>query len=274
MSTSVERFDESARRKADRFGETIVRRGELLRHPVYTRVLHWLVAISFVLALLSGFAIYSPWLFRWLTPLFGGGPLTRLLHPWFGLFFDLFFFFQFLNWFAPMAWTAADRRWLRRIKEYTTNEEKLEAEDVGFFNGGQKLYFWAIVISGLFFLITGLLMWFDNAVPRWLVAVSYVLHDIAALVMLGGFIIHIYEGTAAQPGTFQAMTNGTVREEWAWTHHPAWYAQVTGRDPRTDYERARHRQQERARAIEAWEREQDARERSSAEATAAELPER
>ena len=89
MST-VDRFDERARRTADRLGETIVHRGELLRHPVYTRVLHWAVAIFFVLSLLSGFAIYSPWLYRWLTPLFGGGPRTRALHPWFGLLFDFF----------------------------------------------------------------------------------------------------------------------------------------------------------------------------------------
>ncbi|MFL6210789.1 MAG: formate dehydrogenase subunit gamma [Pyrinomonadaceae bacterium] len=242
MSSAVERFDDEARREASRYGRTVVHRGELLRHPVYTRVLHWLVALCFVLSLLSGFAIYSPWLFRWLTPLFGGGPLTRLLHPWFGLCFNLCFFFQFLNWFAPMMWTKADSKWMRRIKAYTTNREKLEPEDVGFFNGGQKLYFWAIVVSGLLFLITGLLLWFDNTMPRWLVAVSYVLHDIAALVMLGGFIVHIYEGTAAQPGTFQAMTDGTVSEKWAWTHHPAWYKEVTGRNPRADYERARRRQ--------------------------------
>ena len=104
-------------------------------------------------------------------------------------------------------------------------------------------------------------MWFDDVVPRWLVAVSYVLHDIAALAMLAGFIIHIYEGTAAQPGTFPSMTNGTVTEEWAWTHHPAWYAEVTGRDPREDYERARRRQAERHHAMDDWEREQDERER-------------
>ena len=67
-------------------------------------------------------------------------------------------------------------------------------------------------------------------------AVSYVLHDVAALLMLGGFIVHIYEGTAAQPGTFRAMTRGTVEKRWAWTHHPAWYRAVTGRDPRADYE--------------------------------------
>ncbi|HYY93617.1 MAG TPA: formate dehydrogenase subunit gamma [Pyrinomonadaceae bacterium] len=261
MSTSAERFDERARREAARHGRTVVHQGELLRHPVYTRLLHWLVAISFVLSLLSGFAIYSPWLFRWLTPLFGGGPLTRLLHPWFGLAFDLFFCFQFVNWFAPMLWTESDRRWIRRLRDYITNREKREPGDVGFFNGGQKLYFWAIVGSGLLFLVTGLLMWFDNVVPRWLVALSYVVHDIAALVMLGGFIIHVYEGTAAQPGTFRAMTDGTVTEEWAWTHHPAWYKEATGRDPREDYERESRRQQDRARAAEAEEREQDARAR-------------
>ena len=247
MSTSVERFDEKARRELGRHGQTVVHRGELLRHPVYTRVLHWSVAISFVLSLLSGFAIYSPWLYRWLTPLFGGGPMTRFLHPWFGLVFTIAFFFQFLNWFAPMHWTAGDSRWMRRLRAYVSNTEKVEPNDVGFFNAGQKLYFWTIAASAVLFLITGLLLWFDHIVPRWLVAVSYVVHDLSALVMLAGFIIHIYEGTAAQPGTFRSMTDGTVTKEWAWTHHPAWYEEVTGRDPRDDYERAREQQQQGAR---------------------------
>ncbi len=247
MSTSVERFDEKARRTFSRHGQTVVHRGELLRHPVYTRVLHWSVAVSFILSLLSGFAIYSPWLYRWLAPLFGGGPMARFLHPWFGLLFDIVFCFQFLNWFAPMHWTRADSSWTRRLREYVSNREKLEPKEVGFFNAGQKLYYWTIAVSAVLFLITGLSMWFDNVVPRWIIAVSYVVHDIAALVMLAGFIIHVYEGTAAQPGTFQAMTSGTVREEWAWTHHPGWYAQVTGRDAREDYEQARQHQAERQR---------------------------
>src|SRR6266542_3559815 len=187
MSTSVESFDERARRKADRLGTTVVHRGELLRHPVYTRVLHWLVAVCFVLSLLSGFAVYSPWLFRFLTPIFGGGPMTRYLHPWFGLFFNFFFFFQFLNWFVPMSWTSADSRWFRRIREYTTNKSRMEPDEVGFFNGGQKLYFWAIVASGLLFMITGLLMWVDDSMPRWVIAASYVFHDLAALPLIATF---------------------------------------------------------------------------------------
>ena len=244
MSATAKNLDEKVRGAFARVGTTRVRPGELLRHPVYTRVLHWSVAIFFILSLLTGFAIYSPWLFYWITPLFGGGPRTRALHPWFGLLFEVFFLFQFLNWVAPMAWREADRRWVKRMRQYVTNENATEPEDVGFFNGGQKLYFWAIVVSGVLFLITGLLIWFDDVVGRWIVAISYVIHDLAALLMLAGFIIHIYEGTAHQPGTFRSMIDGTVTERWAWTHHPAWYRTVTGRDAREAYERERRRRED------------------------------
>ncbi|HEU4871260.1 MAG TPA: formate dehydrogenase subunit gamma [Pyrinomonadaceae bacterium] len=234
MSSSVERFDREARDEFGRYGRTVVHRGELLRHPVYTRVLHWSVAITFILSLLSGFAIYSPWLYRWLTPLFGGGPMTRFLHPWFGLAFTITFFFQFLNWFVPMTWNEDDTRWMKRMRAYVSNREKREPPETGFFNGGQKLYFWVIAFSAILFLITGILLWFDHVVPRWIVAVSYVLHDIAGLIMLAGFIIHVYEGTAAQPGTFRSMIDGTVSRAWARTHHPAWFNRVTEEESRED----------------------------------------
>jgi len=91
MGTAVERFDEEARRKFDAIGRNEVYPGELLRHRVYTRFLHWMVALFFFLALFSGFGIYLPWLFRWFTPIFGGGALSRELHPWFGLAFVFFF---------------------------------------------------------------------------------------------------------------------------------------------------------------------------------------
>ena len=227
MTTAVERFDDEARRRVNAHGQTTIREGELLRHPVYTRVLHWAVAIFFLLAFLSGFALYTPWLYHAFTPIFGGGAMTRLLHPWFSLGFVVFFALQMLNWIIPMTWTA-DIPWMRRIRTYVTNDEKLEPEDVGFFNGGQKLYFWAIVVSALVFLVTGLPMWFPQTFGRVAVAIGYVLHDVAALVMLVGFIVHIYESTAQQPGTFQAMTRGTVTKRWAWTHHPAWYRAPPG----------------------------------------------
>jgi formate dehydrogenase subunit gamma len=238
MNMAVERFDERARQLVGAYGRTAVRDDELVRHPVYTRVLHWSVAGFFLLALMSGFAIYSPWLFRVMTPFFGGGPTTRLLHPWFSLGFVACFALQFLNWLQPMTWTADDRRWIRRLRAYVTNTDRLEPDYVDFFNGGQKLYFWAIVLAAVLFLVSGISMWFPTAFGRGVVSVSYVLHDLAALVMLGGFVLHLYEGTAASPGTFRSMVRGTVDRRWAWTHHPAWYRKYTTGDRRTDPARA------------------------------------
>jgi formate dehydrogenase subunit gamma len=241
MSTAIERFDERARAAAGAHGRSVIREDELLRHPIYTRLLHWSVAAFFILALLSGFAIFTPWLFRWLNPPFGGGPMTRLLHPWFGMAFAVCFVFQILNWLEPMAWGPEDRRWIRRIRRYVANADPVEPEYVGFFNAGQKAYFWTIVVSAAVFLASGIPMWFPAVFGRTTVAIGYVVHDIAALVMLVGLVIHIYEGTAAIPGTFQSMTRGTVEKRWAWTHHPAWYRAITGSDPGADYDRALER---------------------------------
>ena len=219
MTTSAGSIDATATASA----EQAVPEGHLLRHPAKTRIIHWLVALSFTLALLSGLAIYSPWLYHWLTPIFGGGAITRLLHPWFSLAFVLFFTFELFNWRRLMAWAPIDSVWMKGMKDYVRNKEGQELSEVGFFNAGQKLYFWAIAGSALIFLITGLVMWFPEIAGGIFVAIAYVLHDVAGLVMLGGFIVHIYEGTLSQPGTIHSMTRGTVTDAWAWSFHPGWY---------------------------------------------------
>jgi formate dehydrogenase subunit gamma len=242
VGTAVESFDDKARRAFDRLGKNDVYAGELQRHRVYTRFLHWMVALFFFLALFSGFGIYLPWLFRWFTPIFGGGALSRSMHPWFGLGFVVFFGLQVLNWIGPMRWTQADTKWMRNIRKVVGGEEKLEPPETGFFNAGQKVQFWEIVGGCVVFLITGIILWLGaGTFGRWTVAVSYVLHDISALIMLGGIFIHIYLSTIGEPGTFEAMTRGAVSEAWAWTFHPAWYKDVTGRDARQAHDEARRR---------------------------------
>ena len=239
MGSAVERFDEKAHHAFDKIGRNEVYQGELLRHRVYTRFLHWMVALWFFLALFSGFGIYLPWLFRWFTPIFGGGALARSMHPWFGLAFVFFFGLQTLNWIRPMMWTPADTRWMRNIRQVVSGKEKLEPPDTGFFNAGQKIQFWEIVVGCVVYLITGIILWTGAHVfGRITVAVSYVLHDISALIMLGGIFIHIYLSTIGEPGTLEAMTRGAVKESWAWTFHPAWYSNVTGRDPKQAYDEA------------------------------------
>src|SRR5215472_4969175 len=217
MATAAHRVTRSSDHFINRIGLTVVYVGELLRHRAYTRFLHWAYGIFFFLALLSGFGIYMPWSFRWLTPLFGGGAMARMLHPWFGLGFVFFFGLQALNWFPLMRWRPGDTRWMKRLKDYVTYRDSIEPPDVGFFNAGQKAQFWEIVGVSIAYVITGAIMWFPD------------------------IFVHIYLSTFGVPGTMQAMTLGTVSEAWAWTHHPAWYKEVTGRDPQQAMEEARQK---------------------------------
>src|ERR1700716_4114481 len=57
----------------------------IVRYTAGERTNHWVVAMCFVLAALSGLALFHPALFG-LSGLFGGGPWTRILHPFLGLF--------------------------------------------------------------------------------------------------------------------------------------------------------------------------------------------
>jgi len=246
MATSAERF--APAKFVNRVGRTVVYAGELLRHRAYARFLHWMYGIFFFLALLSGFGIYLPWIFRWFTPLFGGGAMTRLLHPWFGLGFVFFFMLQVINWTSVMRWTSSDSKWMKRLPDYLTSRHTAEPPDVGFFNAGQKMMFWEILGGSIAYLITGVIMWFPTTFGRILVSISYVVHDVSALIMLAGIFVHIYLSTFGEPGTIQAMTRGTVSEAWAWTHHPAWYQEVTGRDPYQAMEQERQRLEETGRS--------------------------
>ena len=63
---------------------------DLVRYNASERANHWVVGICFILLALSGLAFFHP-AFFWLTNLFGGGPWTRILHPYIGVVMGAFF---------------------------------------------------------------------------------------------------------------------------------------------------------------------------------------
>jgi formate dehydrogenase subunit gamma len=86
----------------------------IVRYTAGTRINHWIVAISFVLLALSGLALFHPALF-WLTNLFGGGPWTRILHPFIGcVMVAAFYLFCVQFWRDNWAWKH-HRAWLREV---------------------------------------------------------------------------------------------------------------------------------------------------------------
>jgi formate dehydrogenase subunit gamma len=110
------------------------------RYTVAARINHWITAISLVLLALSGLALFHPSLF-FLTGLFGGGQMARILHPWIGVvmlvsFAGLFFRFWRLN-----LWDRSDSARLSRPGDVIAGKEE-KLPEVGKYNAGQKLYFW------------------------------------------------------------------------------------------------------------------------------------
>ena len=195
----------------------------VVRHSLSVRTTHWWVAVFFILAFLSGAALYSPRFF-FLTNLFGGGYTTRQLHPWFSIFFVAGLVPLFLRWANQMAWTASDTNWINNFKRYMRYEE---IPDVGKFNAGQKLFFWAAVLGGLVLLLTGVVIWFPTSFPLWLRYLSYLLHEILFILFGIAIIYHIYITLFALGGTLRAMTRGTVTKSWASSHHPRWYQEIS-----------------------------------------------
>ncbi|HKX27501.1 MAG TPA: formate dehydrogenase subunit gamma [Blastocatellia bacterium] len=206
--------------------DVVVTESLIVRHKASVRLTHWLVAIFFFLAMLTGFAIFTPFLFG-LTGLFGGGAMTRTLHPWFSLGFVIAVVFLFRAWRERMKPDAGDQEWKENMGAYMRYE--VELEQVGKYNAGQKMFFWAVALGALAFLLSGIVMWFPATFPFFMRTIAYWLHEATFVAFVIGIIYHIYISTTAMPGTLRAMTRGTVTKAWAKWHHPRWYREVTGK---------------------------------------------
>src|SRR5438094_10156207 len=99
------------------------RRAILERYSSGERTNHWLIALGFVLAALSGLALFHPALF-WLAALFGGGPSTRILHPFIGLLAMVVFLPLAASVWGANRMQAPDWRWLGRLQGVTTDRQE------------------------------------------------------------------------------------------------------------------------------------------------------
>jgi formate dehydrogenase subunit gamma len=201
------------------------RRETLVRYSAGVRTNHWLVALAFVLAGLSGLTFFHPALF-WLSNLFGGGPWTRILHPFIGVFMAAAFVTLAARVWNDNRLRAADWQWLRQWRDVVNNRED-RLPEVGRYNGGQKLLFLVLVVCLLGLFLTGLVMWRTYfTFPVDVVRLGSVLHAIFTVVLICAILVHIYAGIWVK-GSVQAMVHGTVTPGWAWKHHRGWFRQIT-----------------------------------------------
>ena len=200
------------------------------RYNTTQRINHWVTAACFTLLALSGLSLFHPSLF-FLTNLFGGGPNTRMIHPWIGVALYLSFLILFVRFFRLNLPNIDDWRWSRRITDVMTNRHD-RLPELGKYNAGQKGVFWgqSALITVMFF--SGLVIWDQyfgtytiTETKRW----ALLAHSMAALVAILIIIVHIYAGIWIK-GTGRAMMRGTVTGGWAYRHHRKWLRKIAKGD--------------------------------------------
>lgn len=199
---------------------------DIQRYNANERSNHWMVAILFFLAGLSGLALFHPAMF-WLTNLFGGGPWTRVLHPFLGVAMFLFFLGLVIRFAHHNLVEKRDMQWLRQWRDVVTNREE-NLPEVGRYNAGQKLLFWTLLLCMLVLLVTGIVMWrayFSHWFGIDIIRIASLLHAFAAFVLICSILVHIYAGIWVK-GSMGAMLYGWVSRGWARKHHAAWLKDV------------------------------------------------
>jgi formate dehydrogenase subunit gamma len=194
------------------------------RYNVNERLVHWVGGVSYLYLMLTGFAFYTPHLY-WIAQMLGGGPTSRYWHPILGLAFCATTWWMWAKWRTDMRITEADKEWQANIKSYITHDDA-RVPAAGRFNAGQKQFFWIMFFAGWALLLSGLVLWGADLLPwslRWLRYGSVLLHVIAFLATVAGFIVHVYMGVFVVPDGASAITTGMVTNAWARTHHRLWF---------------------------------------------------
>jgi len=215
------------RRKAEESGK------EMIRFKAFERGTHWVTASSFVVMALTGLIIlYGK---HFLQPILGASAYRGLasastyVHITFAVPFVLGVVVMFVIWIRENLWTRIDTRWLLRGGGlFSPAGHEASAYR---FNAGQKLVFWAVVLSAILLLLSGLALVFPLF---WLgvvwTQIAQLIHAVVALLIIGLILGHIYLGTVGMQGAFDAMWSGKIGREWAREHHDLWARKLLGEE--------------------------------------------
>jgi formate dehydrogenase subunit gamma len=199
---------------------------------------HWVYGISWILLVLTGVT------FLWrpdpgaaavgLGPLLQGtvGQAARLVHRVAAIGLMV----------SPLLWLAGDTKtlWpdLKELLSFGINDARYMAiaplhytfgkpalPPQGKYNGGHKVNFYAVILTFVTFVVSGLTMWFGRgAVSDGTFQLMQILHSISFWGGLAMGLLHIYL-TAIHPFTrrsLTAMTQGFVDLSYAKAEHSVW----------------------------------------------------
>lgn len=205
---------------------------QVKRYRKPTRLLHWIHAGAFVFLFLTGLVLFIPQL-----AFLAEDSWTRVIHRVAAVIFVVVpLWYLFINWRASwqsikeaFTWGAEDFGWLQAAPRYYFLSDESSMPPQGHMNSGQKMWWFMVIIFGVIFVITGLIMWFFKSIaPAGLLQWTVFVHDIAFIVTGAMFFVHIYLGVfhPLMTEAWDSMARGKVSVEYARSHHGKWYNEI------------------------------------------------
>jgi len=193
------------------------------------RILHWFTALMFVvmgitgLSLLlgrpalipiAGHRVVSAWL-----------GTSKILHNYCGPLLLAGILLAAIIWVRFNIPRKADLAWFRNMGGMVGHGPRPPAGKV---NGGEKGWFWLMVIFGIAVGVTGITLDFPVwGQTRFVMQLSHIIHVMAAILFIAASFGHIYTGTIGAEGVFEGMWTGSVDAVWAQQHAGLWYREKT-----------------------------------------------
>ena len=192
------------------------------RFTEYDRILHWSTVFLFYFLAITGLVLlYGRFV---LIPLLGpeGFAVTASAckegHNLFGPIFAVVLVLLIVQFVRSNLPTWVDVKWLLKGGGLFGGHAS-----AGYFNGGEKVWFWLVTLFGLAISVSGFILLFQNFDQgRPVMEISHVIHGSLALLLIAGSLGHAYIGTLGMEGSLESMTTGSVDANWAASHHDLW----------------------------------------------------
>ena len=193
---------------------------------------HWVMAASCLALIFTGLNIM---LGRYvLQPYIGEGLWAALIygsktvHDWVSPIFIVSWLLCIVKWMPMQTFKMYDLKWFLVVGGYVNfGPFKGKHPDSGFANAGEKLWFWSLVLFGLFIAASGLMLVLPGLdLPREASMAALLIHSISAIIIIAFTIVHIWMATVLSEGGMECMVSGYCDENWAIQHHNVWYDEM------------------------------------------------
>ncbi|MGC1440466.1 MAG: formate dehydrogenase subunit gamma, partial [Burkholderiaceae bacterium] len=167
------------------------------RWDQFTRLLHWVTAITFILLSVTGLSLFYGR--ELLIPLLGKdafaawASVAKEIHNYGGPIFGVSLTLMLLLLVRHNIPNGTDVKWLLKGGGLFSKNSHPHA---GRMNAGEKVWFWLLATVGMAVVVTGFVMLFNLGISRADSQTAMLVHGIASLVIMAVALGHIYIGTA------------------------------------------------------------------------------